>query len=81
MEKTISIKELRTNMPAIRTGLEKGITYTIIYRSRPIGKLTPLEENWKDNKDFIKLFANPPKELLIKSKKSAVELVREERAE
>jgi len=81
MEKMISIKELRTNMPAIRSGLEKGITYTIIYRSKPIGKLEPITKSRrvKGRKSLVELFANPPKEMTFKSKKTAVELVREER--
>lgn len=40
--KTISVKELRMNFPKVRKELKKGVSYTIIYRSEPIGMLTPL---------------------------------------
>lgn len=43
MTKTISVKELRMNFPKIRKELKKGIKFTIIYRSKPIGYLTPVE--------------------------------------
>lgn len=39
---TISTKELRENLPGIRSGLAKGNQYTIIYRSKPIALLEPI---------------------------------------
>jgi len=42
MVKTISVKELRTNFPQVRIGLSKGITYLVIYQSKPIGQLKPV---------------------------------------
>ena len=39
---TISTKELRTELPRIRAGLAKGSSYTLIYRSKPIGHLQPV---------------------------------------
>lgn len=43
MVKTISVKELRTNFPQVRIGLSKGITYLVIYQSKPIGQLRPVD--------------------------------------
>jgi hypothetical protein len=43
MVKTISVKELRTNFPQVRIGLSKGITYLVIYQSKPIGQLKPVD--------------------------------------
>lgn len=38
---TISTKQLRTDLPAIRAGLARGNHYSIIYRSKVIGTLSP----------------------------------------
>ena len=37
----ISTKQLRTDMPRIRAGLARGNSYTVVYRSQPIGEITP----------------------------------------
>lgn len=66
----LSVKELRMHFPKIRKKLNKGVQFTLIYRSRPIAILSPLESyskpfaddlnneaNYdlpKDMKDFIK---------------------------
>lgn len=41
----ISVKELREKFPIIRSELKKGERFLIIYRSKPIAKLTAIEEN------------------------------------
>lgn len=41
---TISTKELREELPRIRSGLAKGNQYTIIYRSKPIARLEPVRQ-------------------------------------
>ena len=41
---TISTKQLRTELPAIRAGLARGKHYSIIYRSKVIGTLSPAPE-------------------------------------
>jgi hypothetical protein len=38
---TISTKQLRTQLPAIRAGLARGDHYHLIYRSRTVGELRP----------------------------------------
>ena len=72
---TISVKELRTNMPKIIKALEKGADYTLIYRSKPVAHIRPLNDRPHKYKNLL----NPPKSLIFSSKISAVELVRRER--
>ncbi|MFH1536712.1 MAG: hypothetical protein ABID45_01860 [Patescibacteria group bacterium] len=80
MEKTISVKEMRQNFPKIEKGLKNGESYVLIKRSEPIGKLSPIPKaKPHGNKSLIELFADPPEEMRFKSKKSAVQLVREDR--
>lgn len=70
ISESLSVKELRMNFPNVRKKLNKGVQFTLIYRSRPIAILSPLESyskpfeddlsnesNYdlpKDMKDFIK---------------------------
>lgn len=42
MMKSISVKELRMNFPKIKKELDAGISFVVIYRSRPLANLTPL---------------------------------------
>lgn len=49
---TISTKELREELPRIRAGLARGNRYTIIFRSRPIGRLEPLTTNKTVRREF-----------------------------
>lgn len=67
---SLSIKELRMNFPKVRKKLNKGVQFTLIYRSMPIAILSPLksyskpfeddprseinDDLPKDMKDFIK---------------------------
>ena len=43
MTKTISVKELRMNFPKVLKDLEQGIKFTLIYRSKPVAYLSPIE--------------------------------------
>ena len=72
---TISVKELRTNMPKIIRALQRGADYTLIYRSKPVAHIKPIDNNQRKYKNLL----NPPKGLMFHSKVSAVELVRRER--
>lgn len=74
---TISVKELRTNFPKIIKALGKGMDYTLIYRSRPIAHIQPIDDMPRKYKNLL----NPPKGLFFRSKISAVELIRRERDE
>ena len=77
----ISTKELRLNMPKIRRGLAGGRKYLLIHRSKPIAEIVPPGKSFPSPAEALDFFANPPKEILFKSDKSAVELVREDREE
>jgi len=74
---TISVKELRTNFPQVIKALEKGMDYTLIYRSKPIAHIQPIGDMPNKYRNLL----NPPKNLIFRSKISAVELVRRERNE
>lgn len=78
MTKTVSVKELRTNFPAVRRELARGVTFEIIYRSRPIARLVPWTLPPTPRSAFA-FFANPPKAFQIPGRTSAVRLVRRER--
>lgn len=78
MPKLISTKELRTKFPAIRREIEKGTHFILLHRSRPIGEFLPLKEIHLKG-EILELFSNPPQRFLLRSRKSAVRLIREER--
>ena len=73
---TISVKELRNNFPAVIKALERGTDYTLIYRSKPVAHISPVVSS--SHEGLRKLLELAPS-LRFRSKKSAVELVREER--
>lgn len=77
----ISTKELRLSMPKVRRGLSSGRKYLLIHRSKPVAEILPLRRWPATPKSAFDIFINPPKELMFKSTKSAVELVREDRDE
>lgn len=74
---TISAKELRNNFPKIISALQKGADYTLIYRSKPVAYIKPINGRPRRYKNLL----NPPKGLIFRSKISAVELIRRERDE
>jgi antitoxin (DNA-binding transcriptional repressor) of toxin-antitoxin stability system len=71
----ISTKQLRTNFPKIKLALEKGQGYTILYRSKPLAELRPATQLAKNYSHLL----DPPHDLYFKSKRKAVDLVRDER--
>lgn len=42
---------MRENFPEYKAGLERGKTYTIIYRSKPLARLTPISSGPKYTKE------------------------------
>lgn len=72
---TISVKELRTNMPKIINSLKKGASYTLIHRSKPVAKIEPVSSSHEGLKKLLELGPS----FHFRSKKSSVELVREVR--
>lgn len=56
----IGLKDLRENMSSYISGVEKGRTYTVVRRSRPIFKVCPVdawgdEGTWETIVDFRKI--------------------------
>ncbi len=72
---TISVKQLRNNFPAVLKALEKGLCYTLIYRSKPVAQIKPIANSHAGLKALLKMKPFHFKD----SDKSAVELVRAER--
>lgn len=55
MEDTVGLKELRQNFDKYATLVKKGKTLIVIKRSKPVFRLTPLEEEWEEIIDFTKI--------------------------
>lgn len=79
MTKNITSKELRTNFPAIKRQIERGVNFVVYYRSKPLFEIKPYENtlNEKPKKTW--------KEYITSSKDgkvfSAVDVIREDRDE
>jgi hypothetical protein len=41
---SLSVKELREQLPFVRSELKKGTSFLIIYQSKPIAKLSPVDD-------------------------------------
>lgn len=83
MNKAISMKELRENFPEIRDELKTGVSFTLIYHSKPLAEIKPMNvvpKTKKTRDSALSLFAYPPKVMLFKGKKNAVDLIRKERS-
>lgn len=70
---SVGLKELRSNMEEYIARVDKGETITVLRRSKPLFKLTPVdqEEEWETVVDFTKEFGAgvPVSELLASMKK------------
>ncbi|VBB44856.1 conserved hypothetical protein [uncultured Desulfatiglans sp.] len=44
MENTISAKELRASLPVIVQRVRKGEQFTVLYRSQPVFRIVPVDE-------------------------------------
>ena len=44
MKRTISAKELRASLPKIVNSVRKGDQFTVLYRSQPVFRIVPVEE-------------------------------------
>lgn len=55
MENIVGLKELRQNFDKYATLVKKGKTLIVIKRSKPVFRLTPLEEEWEEIIDFTKI--------------------------
>lgn len=69
-EETVALKDLRTNMEKYISRISEGESFTIIRRSKPIFKISPLEvddeSQWETVFDFTSIHKNgvPVKEVL-----------------
>lgn len=52
MTKLIGIKELQTNTKRIREEAAKGVHFIVVYRSKPVFEIRPIEENNKFAEDL-----------------------------
>lgn len=55
MEKIIGLKELRQNVQKYVSDVGRGNSFVVVRRSKPLFKLTPLEEEWEEVIDFTKI--------------------------
>ncbi len=74
---TISSKELRLNYPRVIKALERGEPFTLIHRSKPVADIIPRQNKTLSKDEAWNFWINPPAHLRFRSKKSAVELIRE----
>lgn len=81
MYQTISVQQLRTELPNICGQLEQGVSYVLIRRSRPIAEIRPLSSHRTTaQQQALRFFAAPPKAAQFKATRSAQQLIRKERA-
>lgn len=56
LSNTISVKELRSNLQDYVEAVDKGRSFTVIRRSKPVFKLMPIEEDrWETVVDFTRI--------------------------
>jgi len=53
----IGVKELRENLNTYVNKISKGMSFTVVKRSKPVFNITPIEtdENWEEVVDFTKI--------------------------
>ncbi len=56
-KKIIGVKELRNNLNDYISLVDKGETFTVVRRSKPVFKITPIDEEdlWETIVDFTKI--------------------------
>lgn len=56
MESIIALKELRENLGAYEKKVQRGHSFLVVKRSKPIFKITPVDEGeWETLIDFTRL--------------------------
>ena len=78
---SVSVKQLRTDLPKILKKVEDGEEFLIIYRSKPIGELVPLSRRTavKRRKSLYDFVEKPFGEVHFGKGKSSVDLIRADR--
>jgi antitoxin (DNA-binding transcriptional repressor) of toxin-antitoxin stability system len=79
--KSVSVKQLRLELPHVLKEVEQGEEFLIIYHSKPIGEIIPLRRRQRRGrqKDIFKLLKEPWPELNFPKGKTAADLIREDR--
>lgn len=75
----LSVKELRYEFPSVIDRLGKGEQFILIHRSKPIGRLLPYLSSPRTPAKALLLWSHPPARARVRSKRSAVALVRDDR--
>jgi len=55
MEQIIGLKELRQDVEKYADEVKKGKSLIVVKRSKPLFKMTPVEEEWEEVIDFTKI--------------------------
>lgn len=55
MEAIIGLKELREHMDRYVRAVEEGKDFIVVRRSKPLFRITPLEDEWEEVIDFTKM--------------------------
>ncbi len=58
MNKIVGLKELRANIGTYISEVEKGKSFVVVRKSKPVFKLTPIDEDegmWETVADFTKI--------------------------
>lgn len=58
MEKIIGLKELRENLPYYAEKIERGQSFLVVKKSKPVFRISPFDEDdslWEEVIDFTKI--------------------------
>lgn len=55
MEHIINLKQFRQNVSEYAERTKKGESFIVLKRSKPLFKLTPIDDTWEEVIDFTKL--------------------------
>lgn len=55
MEQIVGLKELRQDVEKYVGEVKKGKSLIVVRRSRPLFKMTPVEDEWEEVIDFTKI--------------------------
>ena len=55
MDKIIGLKELRQDVERYATAVQNGASLIVVRRSKPIFRISPVEEEWEEVVDFTKI--------------------------
>ena len=83
MSQSLSIKELRARLPEVLQNIQKGLTYMLIYQSKPVGQIGPLDSEQpksKTKEKSLSFFSQSHAHIKFRTKKNAVDLLRADRA-